>query len=153
MGKSIHPKRPAMPRDSGRAPSRACKEILQYVLKGESKGNTADAEDLYQIASLKGRGHDRECDQEAKQNGCRSGEPGDNHSQVWAVLASSAKYHSAHNNAEHVEQEKDDSANYQRRKSRQETVHHLMSGFPNPLEVGVHSGLLRRARHQLVSRT
>jgi hypothetical protein len=51
------------------------------------------------------------------------------------VLARSAKYHSADNNAEHVEQEKDDGAHYQRRKSRKETVHHLMSGFPKLREV------------------
>lgn len=42
------------------------------LLKSESDGNTADAEDLYQIASRKGRGDDRESDQEAKQNSCRS---------------------------------------------------------------------------------
>jgi hypothetical protein len=39
----------------------ACKEILQYVLKGESNGNATDAEDPYQIASLKGRDNDPRC--------------------------------------------------------------------------------------------
>ena len=33
----------------------ASQEILQYILKSESNGHAADAQDLYQIASLKGR--------------------------------------------------------------------------------------------------
>src|ERR1700732_3012219 len=36
----------------------ASQEILQYILKSKSNGHAADAQDLYQIACLKGWGDD-----------------------------------------------------------------------------------------------
>ena len=125
----------AQPKRFGPKQQQAGKEILQYVLKSETNCHAADAEDLYQIGSLERRGHNRKGDQEAKQNGCCSGEAGEHDTQAWAVFTSSTMDHAAHQAAEPVKEEENNNAQNQRWKPRKKTVAHVMSGVPKLREV------------------
>jgi hypothetical protein len=83
--------------------------------------------------------YDRESDQKAEQYRCRSGEAGENHTQVRAVLAGGAMDYATYNNAQQVKQEKYDYPQNDRRKWSKKAVNHVVRGFPKLCEVGVHN--------------
>jgi hypothetical protein len=110
-------------------------EILQYILERESNGHAADTENFDQIAGLERRSDNRESHQKANQNHRRPHQAGENHAQVWTVLAGGAQYHPADEDAQQIKDEKDEDPDQQSRYPRHDAVGHLVSSLRKFIDV------------------
>jgi hypothetical protein len=99
-------------------------------LKSKSDGDTANAQNLDQVASLERGRHNGESHKKAKEHRGSSRQPGEYYAQILAVPGEGSSNDPADNQAKAIEGNENNNRDDQRGQSQDETLDHVPTGFP-----------------------